>query len=176
MSHPRPVRIARASAVGLALVTALASTLACSGSPTTPDRPRPSRLPEFQCAAEHPCSAGNARDPRLDTCYGAGDTMPCGQPGCQEMQHGCGSGLACPDGYVCTGIDPADVVRWPPPQCTPRPCAWASDCGGSNHACEAGTCVARACTASAECDGYCVNGRCQAVPGRCFYPPDTPLP
>lgn len=73
---------------------------------------------------------------------------------------GCTSDASCAEGETCG----ADM------HCSAKSCAADMDCP-INFACAAGSCERKACSANAECDGFCVNERCHSAVGSCTYPP-----
>ena len=98
-------------------------------------------------------------------CADAGTDEICGLPctcpkgGAQPENHcapGCTKDVDCGPSLSCN----------PTHRCVPASCTGASGCT-ANFTCANGTCGAKACTADAQCDGYCVLGSCSPILGTC---------
>jgi hypothetical protein len=68
---------------------------------------------------------------------------------------GCTVDMECGTGMTCTA-----------PHCVPKSCTTVNDCP-ANYACSGGKCGVRACKQDADCQGFCVNGVCDAQQGKC---------
>ncbi|WP_211365425.1 hypothetical protein [Polyangium fumosum] len=109
--------------------------------------------PPNPCTTDAACAA---QDP-MTICAKA--PCSCGEPECLP---GCTSDAACLPAEHCS----------PGHRCEPDPCAVDGDCP-ANFACapQVLTCARKACSADAECSGFCVNGLCHAEAGACALPP-----
>ncbi|MGK3959626.1 hypothetical protein WMF38_42100 [Sorangium sp. So ce118] len=72
---------------------------------------------------------------------------------------GCETDADCPSTLACA----------PDHRCRAKSCAADAACP-KNHVCDTtgGACTRTACSSDAECEGYCVLGRCEEQPGICF--------
>lgn len=98
--------------------------------------------------------------------------LPCGPAGCREMRQAAsceeqGDGI-CREWESCI-VASVQYSFAPAPygQCRITPCQNASDCRSTNQTCAGGLCQMRTCQSSEDCDGYCIDGKCSTVPGRC---------
>ncbi|MEM6989574.1 MAG: hypothetical protein AAF721_03730 [Myxococcota bacterium] len=140
---------------------------------------------DWTCHAGRPCTADEGECYRPDTsgagCGGGGGAscVPGGDP-CLDGQvcsHDAPCGPEC--GAPCTAgsCSPGFVCALQTGVCTPLVCPDEVTCG-PNAMCDRAQaalglpgCVRKACTTNDECDGFCVNTRCFAMPGFCSPTP-----
>jgi hypothetical protein len=146
----------------------------------------PLDLGDGVCSIEHSCKSGMCyapgefmgcgacRPPPKDTCTSDADCKPLGTSyicSSDPRDCFCSAVAICRPG--CAG--PADCdATWQvcggDNRCTGMPCGGPGSCP-ANYDCVAARCAPRACTSSADCTGYCVNGLCYASAGHCGFPP-----
>ncbi len=114
------------------------------------------------CGACNPTASSCATD---GSCGGGTTGMICSPIACS-----CTGALACVAGCTddsqCGDAETCDVAT---ARCRARACDATAPCPAP-FACTAGTCARPTCTADAQCDGYCVGGRCFADRGECRIP------
>lgn len=91
-------------------------------------------------------------------------TTICNPPPCScggsECMPGCMADADCKIGTHCSAGH----------RCVPNTCATKADCP-TNFDCTNMECGRKSCTSDAECSGFCVNGSCYDVAGKCMLPP-----
>jgi len=110
---------------------------------------------EVACGGPAPQPADCTSDAE---CMAAADNLICEALPCENAHcvQGCLTDEDCATSEVCRSDR----------RCAASACQTDGDCS-PNHACVVGGCQRRACTSSAECDGYCVENLCHETPGRC---------
>lgn len=105
--------------------------------------------------------------------------MPCGRPDCRlNREYGSCEALGsagCAQAETCVVTEapkhePNLFGTEPYGQCRPTVCEADADCRSDNLTCVDGQCRARSCVTSEDCDGYCFDGYCSIVAGRCVQP------
>lgn len=135
------------------------------------------------------CTSEMSCEDNWSMCWAPGQQLPCGA--CFMPENTCNSDTACGPGMICTEdtsgclcesantcspacSSAADCEEgescYDDGHCKPTACTSTNDCP-INFDCADGGCKRRACSASTECWGFCVNGRCYTESGYCSPPP-----
>ncbi len=160
-------------------------TTATSGSGGSMSSSSGGMLSPGECRTSADCT-----EPNFGICLSPGAKLPCGicfeppvtcatdtecamqTPGtiCERPHCGCTDAKECVPG--CTSDGECDSWEYCSPEnrCLPDPCAADTDCL-VNFACTQGACGRKACSADADCNGFCVNSECYDMAGTCMLPP-----
>ncbi len=114
---------------------------------------------------ENTCDSDAGCNPPATICK----PLKCACSGESTCQPGCKAASDCAEGFFCapTGKCVEDVCKITDPPGADKSCKPNFVCKNPANP----HCFRKECTASTECEGFCVKGLCYSAPGQCSYPP-----
>lgn len=125
----------------------------------------------FACAGPNDAPGCGACNNDPGSCTTDGD---CGGPAngmiCEPIRCSCGDARTCIAGCTAdTECATGELCNPSTHRCAARACSATATCP-PDFTCTSGACERTTCTDDTACDGFCVNGRCEASLGECRPP------